>query len=259
MNGGKFDMKFKAISLILATICAGTLSAQDSNAQPNMQFVDTQKNDPEELKKLSKAFGHFIGRNLDNPGFSFDIEMVISGIRDGAAGNPPPMTDQEYEQLLQIYQAKAYLALSDENLRKATDFLAGNKLKDNVIEIEPSKLQYEIIKEGSGEVVEENSSPTIHYTGKFIDGQTFGSTEEAGEPVTLSLQQTIPGFKKGLVGMKEGEKRRLYVHPELGYGTQGPLPPNSLLIFEVEVVKANTTDDDEAMLDEDDKEQHSQW
>ena len=251
-------MSFKTTGLILAILCLGQLPAQDQNNPLTMQSIDVGKSDPEELKKLSKAFGHFIGRNLENPGFSFDLEMVIAGMRDGAAGNPPPMTDQEYEQLLQVYQARAFLALSDENLRNATDFLAGNKLKDSVIEIEPSKLQYEIIKSGSGDTVKESSSPMIHYTGKFIDGQTFGSTEEAGEPVTLTLEQTIPGFKKGLVGMKEGEKRRLYVHPDLGYGTQGPLPPNSLLIFDIEIVKADTSDDD-AMLEEEDDYKLPQW
>ena len=254
-------MKFKTTSLILAMLCISPLAAQENGGQPSMQFVNSQTNDPEELKKLSKAFGHFIGRNLDNPGFSFDIDMVISGIREGAAGKPPPMSDKEYEQLLQVYQAKAYLALSDENLRKATDFLAGNKLKDTVKEIEPSKLQYETLKEGTGEVVKEDYSPTIHYTGKFLDGQVFGSTEQAGEPVTLSLQQTIPGFKQGIVGMKEGEKRRLYVHPDLGYGTQGPLPPNSLLIFEIEVVKADTPEDNEAMPEEEEENDYQlpQW
>ena len=44
-------------------------------------------------------------------------------------------------------------------------------------------------------------------------------------PITIPLDQTIPGFSKGIVGMKEGEKRRLFVHPDLGYGTTGQLPP----------------------------------
>ena len=56
----------------------------------------------------------------------------------------------------------------------------------------------------------------------------------------LSLDEIIPGLKAGLVGMKEGEKRIVYVHPEMGYGTNGYLPPNSLLTFEIEIVKANS-------------------
>jgi peptidylprolyl isomerase len=249
-------MNFSRASLFFALVCLSPLCGETSGKPLSAQAVNNQNNDPEEIKKLSKAFGHFIGKNLNNPGFSFDINMVIEGMRNGAAGKPAPMSDQEYEQLLQIYQAKAYLALSDENLRKASDFLAGNKFKKTVVEIEPGKLQYEILQKGTGEVVQENSSPTIHYTGKFIDGQTFGSTEENGEPVTLSLQQTIPGFKKGIVGMKEGEKRRLYVHPDLGYGTQGPLPPNSLLIFDVEVVKSDTAEDE---LDSETEDDTQQW
>jgi len=71
----------------------------------------------------------------------------------------------------------------------------------------------------------------------------FGSSEETGGPITIPLDQTIPGFSKGLVGMKEGEKRRLFVHPDLGYGTMGQLPPNELLIFDIEVVKADTADE----------------
>lgn len=238
-------MKNTCTLLLMALTCMGPLYGQNTASDLSYQTVDMKKNDPEELKNLSKAFGHFIGRNLKNPGFHFDLESVIKGMRDGAEGKPAPMSDKEYEQLLQTYQAKAIMALSEENLRKATDFLAGNKLKETVIEIEPSKLQYEILTEGTGESVKEGSSPSIHYTGQFIDGQIFGSTKDAGEPVTLSLDQTIPGFKKGIVGMKEGEKRRLYVHPELGYGTQGPLPPNSLLIFDIEVIKNDTNEEKE--------------
>lgn len=56
----------------------------------------------------------------------------------------------------------------------------------------------------------------------------------------ISLDETIPGFNKGLIGMKEGEKRTLFIHPDYGYGTSGYLPPNSLLTFEVELIKANS-------------------
>ena len=57
----------------------------------------------------------------------------------------------------------------------------------------------------------------------------------------MPIKQSIPGFAKGMLGMKEGEKRVLYIHPELAYGLTGQLPPNSLLIFEVEIVKANSS------------------
>lgn len=238
-------MKNTCSLLLLTLTCLSPLHAKNTPNDLSFQTIDMKENDPQELKNLSEAFGHFIGRNLNNPGFNFDLESVIKGIRNGEKGKPSPMSDEKYEQLLQTYQAKAVMALSDENLRKATDFLAGNKLRGTIIEIEPSMLQYEILTKGKGESVKESSSPTIHYTGKFVDGQVFGSTKDADEPVTISLDQTIPGFKKGIVSMKEGEKRRLYVHPDLGYGTQGPLPPNSLLIFDIEVIKSETKEEQE--------------
>ena len=85
-------------------------------------------------------------------------------------------------------------------------------------------------------------SPVIKYTGTFLDGSVFGaSTEEE----MITLDETIPGFSKGIVGMREGEKRTLYIHPELGYGSSGYLPPNSLLTFEIEVIKANANIENE--------------
>lgn len=59
------------------------------------------------------------------------------------------------------------------------------------------------------------------------------------EPILLPLTKVIPGFSQGMQGMKEGEVRVLYIHPDLAYGTAGQLPPNSLLIFEVKLIEAN--------------------
>ena len=84
-----------------------------------------------------------------------------------------------------------------------------NKKEHGVVEVVPGKLQYLIIKEGTGATVEPHSSPKIHYTGKYQDGTVFGTSEEMGGPITIPLDQTIPGFSKGIMGMKEGEKRRL--------------------------------------------------
>jgi peptidylprolyl isomerase len=205
---------------------------------------------PEELKKVSEAFGHFIGKNLKTPGLNFDLDSIITGIRNGYAGKPSPMTDKEYEEAMTKMQEQAFKQMSSNNLKAANEFLAKNAKADKVIEVEPGKLQYLIIQEGNGAKVEEHFSPQIQYTGKFLDGSTFGSSTETGGPITVPLDQTIPGFSKGIVGMKEGEKRTLFVHPELGYGTSGHLPPNSLLIFDIEVVKANAPETTENADDE---------
>ncbi len=192
----------------------------------------------EDILKASEAFGHFIGRNLKTPGINFDLDSIIKGMRDGYAGKPAPLNDKDYEELMAKIQEQAYTKMASDNLKAAKEFLEKNSKATGVIEVEPGKLQYSIVQEGNGPVVLEHSAPQVKYTGRFLDGTVFGSSEETGGPITIPLDQTIPGFSKGILGMKEGEKRKLFVHPDQGYGTTGHLPPNSLLIFDVEVIKA---------------------
>jgi peptidylprolyl isomerase len=230
-----------------------------------MPQEQTQEISKEDIKKISEAFGHFIGRNLNTPGVNFDVESVITGIRNGVAGKPAPMSDKEYEEKMLLLQKVAFSKLSDINLKAATEFMEKNVKEKGVIVVEPGKLQYMIIEQGNGPAVESNGSPLINYTGKYLDGTVFGSSVDAGGPITIPLDQTIPGFSKGIAGMKEGEKRRLFVHPDLGYGTMSHLPPNSLLIFDIEVLKAHSPktgmedDEDDLLplaLEDDDSDSH---
>ncbi len=201
-----------------------------------------EKNKTIDMQKLSEAFGNFIGRNLQSPGLSFDLENIIKGIREGAAGKPSPLSEKEYEEMMTAVQEKAFKDMSAANLKAANEFMEKNKNEKGIVEIVPGKLQYTVIAEGTGSAIEPHSSPKVKYTGKYLDGTVFGSSEEMGGPITIPLDQTIPGFSKGIIGMKEGEKRKLFVHPDLGYGTTGQLPPNELLIFEIEAVKAKSED-----------------
>lgn len=189
--------------------------------------------------RLSETLGHLIVKQLDQAGFPFSSEKVIRGIRDAKAGKPSPMNEEEYEQVMCNLQEQLFLKTAENNLAMANAFLKENASKAGIQSLDP-KLQVKVTHEGSGAVIDAESIPLIHYKGSLIDGTVFASSETLGEPVALPLKQSIPGFSKGLVGMKEGEKRMLFIHPELAYGVAGQLPPNSLLIFEVEAVKANT-------------------
>ncbi|XP_055638288.1 peptidyl-prolyl cis-trans isomerase FKBP2 [Toxorhynchites rutilus septentrionalis] len=82
----------------------------------------------------------------------------------------------------------------------------------------------------------------MHYTGTLEDGSEFDSSIPRGQPLsfTLGMGQVIKGWDQGLLNMCEGEKRKLIIPPELGYGERGAgekIPPNSVLIFEVELMK----------------------
>lgn len=211
--------------------------------------AEAPKEEPN-LKTISVSFGHLIGKNLDSLGFDFDMTSVIQGLQESIEGKAAPLDENACVQAISAVQEKSFNKLAETNLQAAEKFLEKNAKEKKVISLEEGKIQYRVEKKGEGAVVKAHDSPMIRYTGKFMDGKVFG---ESKEEELISLDETIPGFSKGIVGMKEGETRTLFIHPELGYGTTGYLPPNALLSFEIEVVKANApkeTDDTLTQTDE---------
>jgi len=103
-------------------------------------------------------------------------------------------------------------------------------------------LKIETLKEGTGQAIANGSTAVVHYTGWLTDGTKFDSSVDRGEPFSflLGAGQVIRGWDQGVLGMKVGEKRKLTIAPELGYGSSGAggiIPPNATLIFEVELLE----------------------
>lgn len=214
-------------------------------AAPEAKDAQAAEEPKVDMNKVSEAFGHLIGKNLETLGFEFDADQVIKGLQDSLAGKDSPMNEAECVQAISLVQEEAFQKLATKNLESANKFLSENASQKGIVELEKEKLQYRVEQEGTGAVVEEHHTPMIHYTGTFLDGKVFGSSQE---DELVALDEVIPGFSQGIIGMKEGEKRTIFIHPELGYGASGYLPPNSLLIFEIEVVKANASPDQEESL-----------
>ena len=249
---GKY-IKYAIAHLFVAGICFASEPSMEEAFPPEGE-LQVSKVDAKDIdvSKMSEAFGHMVGKNLEMLGFEFEVTKVIQGIQDALAGKDSPMTEAECIQAMSVLQEHAHQKLAKENLSVVEEFFAKNAKEEGVKQIEPLKLHYRVEKEGKGEVVQETFSPVIHYKGSFIDGKVFAESQEDEH---ISLEETIAGFSKGLVGMKEGEKRTLYIHPELAYkDTSAYFPPNSLLTFEVELVKANAPMERESNLavDEDD-------
>ena len=102
-------------------------------------------------------------------------------------------------------------------------------------------LKQEDLVVGSGAEAVAGKTVSVHYTGKLTDGTKFDSSLDRGDPFSFRLGagQVIKGWDQGVAGMKVGGKRLLTVPPELGYGQRGfpgAIPPNSTLVFEVELL-----------------------
>jgi FKBP-type peptidyl-prolyl cis-trans isomerase len=98
-----------------------------------------------------------------------------------------------------------------------------------------------VIEAGEGKTPGAADKVTVNYRGTLIDGSQFDSSYDRGKPSTFNLNKVIKGWAEALQLMQEGAKWELYIPPELAYGKQGrkPIPPNSALIFEVELISVN--------------------
>ncbi|CAH9049509.1 putative FKBP-type peptidyl-prolyl cis-trans isomerase FkpA [Pseudoalteromonas sp. CIP111854] len=124
------------------------------------------------------------------------------------------------------------------NRKAAEAFLVQNADKPNM-QITESGLQYEVLTQGSGEVHPiATSKVKVHYHGTLADGSVFDSSVLRDSPISFGLNQVIPGWTEGVQLMKEGDKFRFFIGPDLGYGDRaaGKIEPGSLLIFEVELL-----------------------
>ncbi len=105
----------------------------------------------------------------------------------------------------------------------------------------PSGLKYVVVEEGTGDATPaKGTTVTAHYTGKLLDGQKFDSSYDRKDPIQFPVGsgRVIKGWDEAFMSMKKGEKRILIIPPELGYGAsgRGPIPPNAVMVFDVELV-----------------------
>lgn len=109
--------------------------------------------------------------------------------------------------------------------------------------IEMDKLQAEDIKIGTGSAVKTGDKVEVNYTGTLTNGNKFDSSYDHRQTFTFTVGagEVIQGWDEGLIGMKQGGVRKLTIPPSLGYGNQsiGSIPPNSTLIFEIELISIN--------------------
>lgn len=199
-----------------------------------------------EQDSLAYAIGLQWGKNLMVDDLKLDSDVIKAGLED-AYQEAPKLTDAEMQtiltnlqQKLQDKRMKEQQQASSNNLEKANQFLEKNKTAEGV-KTTASGLQYKVLKEGNGVSPKATDNVKVHYHGTLLDGKVFDSSVERGQPAEFPLNRVIPGWTEGLQLMKKGAKYRFFIPPGLAYGAQGAgsIGPNSLLIFDVELIDVN--------------------
>lgn len=227
-------MRFSfAKALLLALVAAsitGPAMAQD---------ISTEKG------KLSYAVGWDIGQDIQKRGAEFDVESIITAIRDSAAGSDPKISEEEMVAMLTALQQKvrqeqqeAFVALSEENKAQSESFLNENRTKTGIVEL-PSGVQYRIIEEGEGARPGLDSTVKVHYRGSKMDGLEFDSSFARGVPEEFTVNTVLRGWQEVLPLMKTGSTWQIFVPPELAFGARGnpPVGPNEALTFDLKLIE----------------------
>ena len=180
---------------------------------------------------------------------TYDNARILDGLKDALEGKVDVRKDENVQKTLEAIEAKLVSAskakaeaiaksAQDEGDKYRADFAKGKDVKTT-----KSGLLYKIENAGKGEAIKATDTVKVHYIGKLPNGKVFDSSVERGQPVEFQLNQVIPGWTEGLQLVKKGGKIQLVIPPALGYGKQGAgasIPPNSTLIFDVEVLDVNS-------------------
>jgi FKBP-type peptidyl-prolyl cis-trans isomerase len=195
-------------------------------------------------RDASYALGMSIGANLAQDGIVPNMNEFLRGMKDNISGGKTRFDQNEAMEIIQ----SAYYAMMEkreadaaakgvEELEKGNEFLVENSKKTGVITTS-SGLQYEVITQTSGPKPSSSDFVQVHYEGRLIDGTVFDSSYQRGTPAEFPLNGVIAGWTEGVQLMSVGSKYKFYIPSELGYGSRGggPIPPNSVLMFEVELI-----------------------
>jgi FKBP-type peptidyl-prolyl cis-trans isomerase FklB len=198
-----------------------------------------------EKGKLSYAVGWDIGQDIKRRSTEFDVESLISAIRDTVAEREPQVAGEEMQTLLTALQQKvrqeqveAFQALATENQAKSETFLEENKTKTGIV-VMPSGVQYRVIEEGAGSRPGMESTVKVHYRGSKMDGREFDSSFARGVPEEFTVNSVLQGWQEVLPLMKQGSTWQIFVPPELAFGQRGnpPVGPNEALMFDLKLVE----------------------
>ena len=227
--------------LIVASVYAAQESSKEEVGEPISAGEATAPKTASlqtEQDKISYVIGTQLGQNFKTQGIEIKIESFVLGLQDALAGKELAITQDEMKLLMRNFQRTMLAKQATKNLSQAMAFLEANKAKEGV-KVLPSGLQYKVITEGTGNTPTTSDKVKTHYRGTLISGTEFDSSYKRDQPAEFPVTGVIKGWTEALQLMKEGSKWQLYIPPNLAYGERGRpgIPPNSMLIFEIELLE----------------------
>lgn len=223
-------------SIVILTLSCSNAYSNDKN----------NKND--KLDKLSYSLGVKSAENFKTLGMAINAQSFTEGFIDSINNKKLKLSEKEInvtisdfhqQQKAKSEQQKQQIAQA--NLEAGEKFLQNNKTQPAVITT-ASGLQYKILTAGTGEHPKSTDAVTVHYRGTLIDGTEFDSSYKRNQPATFRINDVIPAWQEVLPLMQVGSKWQLFIPSSLAYGKYGAGPiikPNSVLIFEVELLGIN--------------------
>ncbi len=193
---------------------------------------------------LGMSQGAGMAANFKKLGIEFNPTLIIQGLKDGLAGGKTRLTEDEAHKILSEMQAEVQkqqqekiAQLAETNKKEGEAFLAANKAKEGVVTL-PSGLEYKIVTPGTGPKPAATDTVVCNYKGTFLNGNEFDNSYKRGKPETFGVNQVIKGWTEALELMPVGSHWQLFVPSDLAYGPGGRpgIPPNSALIFDVELL-----------------------